>query len=207
MRRWRIDLHPGVDERHQIAALLRAGGVVLLPTDTIYGLHALATDPRANERIAALKGRDEHKPFVVIANGSDDLLRIGVTFPPGVREALDEVWPAPLTAVLPLRHPLPASRGTSTLAVRVPALDWLRELLAETGPLSSTSVNRSGEPPAVSPSDCGHDLMEALDGVVDAGPITGEPSAIVDFTGREARVIRRSDFFSQNVWKMLRKSW
>lgn len=206
MRRWRIERLPGDAELREIGALLRSGGVVLLPTDTIYGLHATATDPVAVDRIAAIKGRDETKPFVVIAATSADLATLGVDFPPEVQALLDSVWPAPLTAVLPLRRPIPASRGASTIAVRVPALDWLRGLLEETGPLASTSANPSGAPPATSPRDLAHEILDAIDGLVDAGPLAAEPSAIVDFTGGEARVIRSGDFFTQDVWKRLWKS-
>ena len=204
--RWTINQAPTPGQLVEIARVLTAGNVVLLPTDTIYGLHAVATDDCAIERIAALKERDEGKPFVVIGESIEQLETIGVEFQPGVRESLAELWPAPLTAILPLRNPIAASRGTSTLAVRVPQLAWLRDLLERTAPLASTSANCSGEPPIESPDELACDLVDQLDGVADAGRFAGQPSAIVDFTGKP-RFIREGDpLFSQKVWKTLRKS-
>jgi tRNA threonylcarbamoyl adenosine modification protein (Sua5/YciO/YrdC/YwlC family) len=207
MRRWVVGRQPGAAEIAEVAALLRDGGVVLLPTDTIYGLHAVATNEAACARIAELKEREATKPFVVLGASLEQLLEVGLVVDARDREALNSIWPAPLTAILPLQRPIAASRGASSLAVRVPDLEWLRGLVAMTGPLASTSANRSGEPPIESPDSLARDLQNALDGVVDAGPLSGEPSTIVDFTGDEPRLIREGDrFFTQKVWKTLRKS-
>jgi L-threonylcarbamoyladenylate synthase len=207
MRRWYIKEAPTALQLNEIAQLLRDGKVLLLPTDTIYGLHALAGDEAAVARIGALKGRDDTKPFIVLASSVGDLTDLGIDAPIDLLRRLDAIWPAPLTAILPLRQPVPASRGASSLAVRIPALDWLRGLVARTGPLVSTSANRSGEPPVETPSNLAHDLQNALDAVVDGGPRTGQPSAILDLTGTEPRFIREGEkSFTQNVWKTLWKS-
>ena len=207
MTLWTFTAAPTDDQLAEIAATLASGGVLLLPTDTIYGLHALATDQRAADRVAEIKGRADTKPFVVLGASLGQLEEIGIAVRPEVRKALQELWPAPLTAILPLNRPIPASRGAATLAVRVPALDWLRELLARTGPLLSTSANRSGEPPIEEPKKLAQELQKQLDGVADGGASSGEPSTIVDFTGDEPRLIREGDvFFTQKVWKTLRIS-
>ena len=207
MRRWHIKDAPSALQLTEIAGLLRAGNVVLLPTDTIYGLHAVATDAAAVGRIAEMKGREDTKPFIVLAASLDQLADLGIEADVDLMRRLDRIWPAPLTAILPIRSPIPASRGASTLAVRIPALDWLRDLVSRTGPLVSTSANRSGEPPVDRPAALAHDLQNALDAVVDGGPRTGEPSAILDLTGDEPRFIREGgQSFTQNVWKTLRNS-
>lgn len=207
MRRWTGAPQPNAADIGAIAELLRGGGVVLLPTDTIYGLHAVATDERAVGRIAAMKGRDAAKPFVVIGASMQQLQDIGVEFPERASRVLQSLWPAPLTAILPLRHPVAASRGAATLAVRVPDLEWLRALAAICGPLASTSANLSGEPAVETPEMLSHAIQTSLDGVVDAGPLKGEPSVIVDFTGESTRITREGDpAFTQIVWKTLRKS-
>jgi L-threonylcarbamoyladenylate synthase len=199
MRRWHIDDRPTTIQLNEIAQLLRDGSVVLLPTDTIYGLHALASDERAVGRIRELKGREDTKPFIVLASSIEQLRELGVSAAPEVLSALASVWPAPLTAILP--------RGGSTVAVRIPALDWLRELIERTGPLVSTSANRSGEPAVTTPSRLARDLHDALDAVVDGGERGGEPSAILDLTSDEPRFIREGErSFTQKVWKTLRKS-
>ncbi|HEX9983780.1 MAG TPA: L-threonylcarbamoyladenylate synthase [Thermoanaerobaculia bacterium] len=195
------------DQLPALAHLLTAGGVVLMPTDTIYGLHAVATNARAVARIAQLKGRDDAKPFVVLGASVAQLQTLGISASDDVLRRLGELWPAPLTVILPLAAPLPASRGASTLAVRIPADEWLRELLLRTGPLVSTSANRSGEPPVEEPKNLARDLLNALDGLLDAGPRAGEASAIVDLTSDEPRFIRESHpSFTQKVWKTLRKT-
>ena len=207
MRRWHIAESPTALQLNEIAQTLRAGGVVLLPTDTIYGLHALASNEAAVARIADLKGRDETKPFIVLASSIGQLPDIGIEADHDLLNALASIWPAPLTAILPLSRPLPAARGASTLAVRIPALEWLRDLVARTGPLVSTSANRSGEPPATTPSAIARDLQGRLDGIVDGGIRDGEPSSILDLTGSEPRFLREGDAsFTQFVWKTLRKS-
>lgn len=198
-RRWHIDDAPTTLQLNEIASALLGGAVVLMPTDTIYGLHAVAANPEAVARIAELKGRDEQqKPFIVLASSVEQLPELGITADAGTVDALASLWPAPLTAVLP--------RGASSLAVRIPDVEWLRALIERTGPLVSTSANRSGEPAIDRPATFARDLHEALD-IVDGGIRGGEPSAILDLTGDEPRFIRERDrFFTQKVWKTLRKS-
>jgi tRNA threonylcarbamoyl adenosine modification protein (Sua5/YciO/YrdC/YwlC family) len=207
MKQWPFTSAPDPQQLAEIEHLLRAGGVVLLPTDTIYGLHALATDEPAAARVAEIKGRDDTKPFVVLGSSVAQLEEIGIDVRADFRNALQALWPAPLTAILPLRRPIPASRGAATLAVRVPALEWLRELVGKSGPILSTSANRSGEPPVESPGNLAPELQKMLDGIADGGRNCGKPSTIVDFTGAEPRLIREGDvFFTQKVWKTLRNS-
>jgi tRNA A37 threonylcarbamoyladenosine synthetase subunit TsaC/SUA5/YrdC len=94
-----------------------------------------------------------------------------------------------------------------TIATRIPDLPWLRALLDRTGPLVSTSANRSGEPPITTPEMLANDLLEGLDALLDAGPREGQPSTIVDFTGHDPRVVREGDpDFSQFLRKTLRKA-
>ena len=197
-RRWYIEDAPTTLQLNQIASALTGGAVVLMPTDTIYGLHAVATNAEAVARIVEIKGRDGQKPFIVLASSAGQLTELGITAAPEIVDALASIWPAPLTAILP--------RGESTLAVRIPALDWLRALIERTGPLVSTSANRSGEPAVDRPEALARELQNALD-VVDGGIRGGEPSAILDLTRDEPRFIREGDsFFTQKVWKTLRKS-
>ena len=188
VKRWAIAGEPSESQIEEIATLLLGGGIVLMPTDTIYGLHGL---PRTSPRIAEIKGRDEAKRFVTIAASADQLTI-------DVPRALRSIWPAPVTAIL--------RDGTSTIAVRVPDLAWLRNLLERTGPLISTSANRSGEAPITDPSGLPSTLVERLDGVVDGGRREGKASAIVDFTDTEPRFIREGDpRFTQMLRKTLSK--
>lgn len=203
--RWHVTETPSTLQLNEIARLLGEGGVVLLPTDTIYGLHANALDPVAVDRVVDIKGRDE-KPFVVLAASIEQIRTLGVTAAEERLAQLDDIWPAPLTVILPLREAIAASRGATTVAVRIPALDWLRDLVARTGPLVSTSANRSGEPPVTTPDGLARESQQHIDAIVDAGPKTGEPSAILDLTGSEPRFIREGErSFTQNLRKSLWK--
>jgi len=196
MKRWRVEGDPPDQLLDELADVLRGGGVALLPTDTIYGLHAVAADEKAIARIKELKGRDADKPFVIIASSTDQLIALGAAVPAG----LGEIWPAPLTAVL--------ACGERTIAARVPNLAWLRALLERTGPLVSTSANRSGEAPITTPEMLARDLQNGLDALLDQGPREGKPSTIVDFTGDPPRLIREGDplfsqFLRKTLWKGL----
>ena len=194
MKRWRVQGEPPEDMLDEISEVLHAGGVALLPTDTIYGLHAMATNEQAVARIRSMKERGDEKPFVIIAASVEDLEKFGATIP----DALRNIWPAPLTAIV--------ASGERTIAARIPDLPWLRALLDRTGPLVSTSANRSGEPPITSPELLATELHDALDALLDAGPREGQPSTIVDVTGEEPRMIREGDpDFSQFLRKTLRK--
>jgi len=184
-----------VNDLNEIAEILLRGGVALLPTDTIYGLHAVATNQAAVARIAELKGRGDDKPFVVIAASPDQLRELGAEVP----QELEALWPAPLTAVL--------RRGASTVAARVPDLEWLRALLARTGPLVSTSANRAGERPIIEIDGLAKEIAAGVDAVLDSGRQEGKPSTIVDFTGVQPQIVREGDpRFAQKLRKTLRIS-
>lgn len=206
-RIWHFEEEPTALQIAQIARMLRDGAVALLPTDTVYGLHCSASNTEAIARIVELKGRDAARPFIVLASSVEQLAALGVTLDEERSRALSAIWPAALTVILPLPAPLPASRGAASLAVRVPALHWLRSLLEQSGPIVSTSANRSGEPVVDEPGKFARDSHDRVDAIVDAGPLRGEPSTILDLTGSEPILVRQGEFsFTQDVWKTLRKS-
>lgn len=193
-------------DSHELAQTLLDGGVVILPTDTIYGLHARATEPGAVAKLFRIKARKDRKPFVVLCDTLARFSELGVSVTGPQREFLASVWPAPLTVILPLTAPIAASAGAGSLAIRIPALSGLRGLIARTGPLASTSVNRSGEPPMLDLGHLGAAFLKGVAGMVDAGRLEGRPSTVLDLTAPVPRVVRQGEFvFSQNLWKTLRK--
>ena len=197
-------MKPDIDA---IARVLSAGGVALLPTDTIYGLHAVATNDDAIRKLATIKGRDDGKPFIVLAASMEQAESLGARFPANARAIVREFWPGPLTAVVLLDQPIAASRGARTIAIRVPDLKWMRDLITASDPLASTSANLSGEQPIQTPKSLSLELKQRIDIIIDNGLLEGKPSTIVDFTGDEPRFIRSgASLFTQNVWKTLRKS-
>jgi tRNA threonylcarbamoyl adenosine modification protein (Sua5/YciO/YrdC/YwlC family) len=208
MRRWsaRTD-GPARADLEEIASVIRGGGVVILPTDTLYGLHARADDAAAIGRIYATKERGDARPLLVICAGASQLRELGAALSPELETALNRLWPAALTAIVPLREPIPPSAGGTTIGARVPDVPWLRELLTMTGPLASTSVNRSGGAPLIDPSELPGNIASGADGMVDAGPLEGAPSTIVDFTEEPPRIVREGAFFfTQKLWKTVRKT-
>lgn len=204
----RIEL-PFRDPAHLPAAaaavreLVFRHGVAAVPTETFYGLAADPHDARAVERVFALKGRPAVKALLVVGGSLEDLETL-VDVPPPWRERLAEAWPAPLTAVLPLRPPLPAGGGTS-LAVRVPDHVLLRLLLSRVGPLTATSANRTGEPPPSSPDTVRTIFPSGLDLLLDGGDTPGgAPSTVLDCTGDEAAVLRAGAWSVPHGWPMKR---
>lgn len=175
----------------ELSRHLRSGGVVGIPTDTLYGL---AADPFSEEgvaRVFALKGRGAEKSLPVLVAGVEELSRLGVSAAPARLAALARLWPAPVTAVLRLARAIPASGGRQTLAVRVPAVAALRRLLQALGPLTATSANPSGEPPSRSAAEVARRFGEELPFVLDGGSSPEAlPSTLVDLSGPTPRVLR-----------------
>ncbi|WGH79677.1 L-threonylcarbamoyladenylate synthase [Jannaschia ovalis] len=156
------------------AALLRRGGLVAFPTETVYGLGALATDGRAVARIFAAKGRPSFNPLIVHVPDLAAAERLAV-FDPLARRLAAAFWPGPLTLVLPLKEghglsPL-VTAGLDTVALRVPAAPLARALLAEVGgPLAAPSANPSGRISATRAAHVRAGLGDAVDMVLDGGP-------------------------------------
>lgn len=182
-------------ELARLRDLLSRGGVAAIPTETFYGLAADPTEQRGVARIFEIKGRDDGKPLSVLAASREQIERLGVAAQPELLDRFCRLWPAPLTVVLPLATPIPASRGASTLAVRIPALPPLRDLLETVGPLTGTSANRSGASPIADPEAVAAALGADLDMLVDGGVTAGVvPSTLLDATREPAFVVRSGAF-------------
>lgn len=182
--------HEGETAR-ALAEVIQAGGVAGIPTDTLYGLAASPFSFAGVFRIFEIKGRDAGKALPVLIGSLDHLALLGVTADPRALAFLSRYWPGPLTAILPLVRPLPAAGEGTTLAVRLPAPDWLRRVLAVTGPLTATSANRSGEPAAETAEDVEHFLGGDLNLIVDGGPSSERrPSTLVDLGSVPPRILR-----------------
>lgn len=175
----------------EAAALLRAGGLVAMPTETVYGLAADARDDRAVARIYAAKNRPSFNPLIVHLPDLAQVARYAVV-PPGAEALATAFWPGPLTMVLPLREdsglsPL-VTAGLSTVAIRVPAHPLARELLrAFGGPVAAPSANPSGR---VSPTRAAHvlaGLSGRIEAVLDGGACAvGVESTIIAMDGPPA---------------------
>jgi L-threonylcarbamoyladenylate synthase len=185
--------HPERALLDQAARVIRAGGVVALPTDTLYGLAADPFSDRAVNRIFSLKGRSSRQPLPLIAFDVAQVRRQLGNLTPLASMLAERFWPGPLTLVIEgfdsLSHAVTA--GTGRVGVRVPNHRVARGLCEACGhPLTATSANVSGEAPAVEPRSA-VDALPDVDIVLDAGPAAGGlPSTIVDVTGPDPRLIR-----------------
>ncbi|CAK7284794.1 L-threonylcarbamoyladenylate synthase [Streptomyces misionensis] len=176
------------------AAVLRAGGLVALPTETVYGLGANAEDASAVARIFQVKGRPPSHPLIVHLGGAEHLDDWVEDVPAAARLLAEHFWPGPLTLVLRRgrRVPLEATGGLETVAVRVPDHPVALALLAAFGGgVTAPSANRFG---SVSPTTADHvraELGDAVDFVLDGGPCeVGVESTIVDVTGEIPSILR-----------------
>jgi len=188
--------------------LLARGGIVAFPTESSYGLGVDPWNPAGVEAIYRIKEREAGKPLPVVIAGRDQLAGLGIDPDLNIVERLLALWPASLTAVLPVARPLPASAGMRTLAVRVPDHGPLRELLAALGHgLTATSANRSGEAPIVDPAAlpdllAGEDAMVVDGGVLPGGP----PSTLVAIEGDRVAVLRSGRFPAERLEEDLRST-
>lgn len=172
---------------------IRAGELVVLPTDTVYGLAADAFDPAAVRRLLAAKGRGPEMPPPVLVGSAATLDALASNVPSWTRDLVGHYWPGPLTVVVreqsSLQWDLGKTRGT--VAVRMPHDPVALELLGRTGPLAVSSANTTGRPAATDADNAAEMLAESVAVILDGGPTADDrPSTIVDCTGTRPRVLR-----------------
>lgn len=195
MRRLIVDARqPDVEILDVAAGTIRAGGIVAIPTDTLYGL---AVDPfqvDAVARVFVVKDREAARSLPLIAADAAQVIGCIGALPALAGRLAARFWPGPLTLVVSAPPTLAegVTGGTGTVGVRVPAHEVARALCRRYGvPLTATSANRSGAEPSADPDDIERDLGDRIDLLVDAGLTPGgPPSSIVDVTGLVPRLIR-----------------
>lgn len=171
------------------ASLLQAGAVGIMPTDTVYGLVTIASNPQSVERFYGLKQR-EQKPGTLIAASIDQLLALGVS-----QSDIDKVskwWPNPLSAVLAVNGSDHLHQGVGTLAMRVVASPQIRKLLKQTGPLITSSANQPGQPPSTTVQEAINYFGDSVDFYVDGGEIKDAlPSTIIRPSAEGIEILRQ----------------
>jgi L-threonylcarbamoyladenylate synthase len=180
----------------ETAAVLRRGGVTVLPTDTIYGFSTPISSESGYRRILAIKASDGSRHgFVHLADSVAMVERYVASWGCTSSEAMTTIWPAPLTAVLNAGGECPGWIG-STIAFRVPQHEVLRAIIEALGePVVSTSVNRAGRPPFVDIDVIQGEFDDEVDLIVaEPKPLVGRPSTLVDFCGKLPVVRRRGAY-------------
>ena len=189
-----IKIDADAPDMREAAEIIRSGGLVAFPTETVYGLGANALDPEASKRIYAAKGRPSDNPLIVHICRFEELLSIAKEVPPQAEKLADAFWPGPLTMIVWKNEKVPyeTTGGMDTVAIRMPNHPVALALIDESGcMIAAPSANTSGKP---SPTEAGHVALD-LDGkipmILDGGPVgIGIESTIIDLTEKVPMILR-----------------
>ena len=176
------------------AEIIRSGGLVAIPTETVYGLGANGLDENAVAKIFEAKGRPQDNPLILHVADASDMERFCHSIPEAAYALAKEFWPGPLTMVLPAKDIVPkrTTAGLSTVAVRCPDCDVTRKIIRLSGvPVAAPSANISGKPSTTTAEHVRHDHDGRIDAIVDGGACrVGVESTIVDLTEDRPRLLR-----------------
>jgi L-threonylcarbamoyladenylate synthase len=177
----------------QAVETIESGGLVIIPTETFYGIACDALSEQATDRLARLKSRDG-KPVGLIAGDVSHITPIAGELPPLFHDLAMKFWPGPLTMIVPAGEALPETitAGSGTVGIRIPGPSFALELArAFGGCLTATSANFAGKPPPADPGDLDPELAAAVEMVIDGGKTPGgEPSTLLDITSAPPAVLR-----------------
>jgi len=191
----------------EAAQVIRRGGLVAFPTDTVYGLGAHTFQPASVERLYWAKGRPEEKAIPLLLAHAEDLAMVAQPVPPDAWALTERFWPGGLTLVLPARPEVPTvvTAGTGAVAVRLPNHPVAVALIAAVGvPLATTSANRSGQASLTTAQEVLRDLEGRIDLILDGGRCPGGvPSSILDLTGPAPRLLRKGAVAVEELQKTL----
>ena len=195
----------------QSARIIADGGLVVFPTDTVYGVGCDPRNVAAIERVYAAKARSHLKALPLLLSDTAVLRTVTAGVGEQTLALCEALWPGALTVVLPKAADLPDELGSKeTLAVRVPDHDGLREFIRRCGgAIAATSANPSGEPDALDAEQAEAHLGAKVDLVVDGGRVRGGvPSTVVDCTGKEPRILREGAIGEariREIWEATRR--
>lgn len=178
----------------KVVRILQAGGLVAVPTETVYGLAANALDPKALQKIFEVKGRPQDNPLIVHVGDRWAVRKLVSEIPESAKLLMKKYWPGPLTIVFKKSPKIPdsVSAGLPTIAIRMPRHSLIRRLSQAAGfPLAAPSANVSGRPSSTTPEDILEDLDGKIDCVIDAGgSYYGIESTVIDVSGKIPILLR-----------------
>lgn len=191
------------------AALIKAGRLVVYPTETLYGIGADATNAEALRRVYEIKGREGAKPLLIIVDAFERLQPLVHQVTPEARSLMSAFWPGPLTLVFRASSQVPdeMTAGTGTIGARIPSSTFCRALVrACGGPITSTSANRAGEPTPKTIGEIRKALSDGIDLFIDAGALPASaPSTVVDVTTSPPRLLREGAVLWDHIERTLRQ--
>ena len=189
------------------ADILKNGGLVAIPTETVYGLGANGLDEAAVAKIFEAKGRPQDNPLILHVADAADMEKFCHSIPKAAYALADAFWPGPLTLVLPARDTVPkrTTAGLSTVAVRCPDCDITRSIIRLAGvPVAAPSANISGRPSTTTAQHVLHDHDGRIDAIVDGGSCrVGVESTIVDLTEERPRLLRPGGITPEQLLEVL----
>ena len=189
------------------AEIIRSGGLVAIPTETVYGLGANGLDPDAVAQIFQVKGRPQDNPLILHVAGADQIELFCHSIPKEAYLLAEKFWPGPLTMVLPARDTVPkrTTAGLPPVAVRCPDCAVTRQIIRLSGvPLAAPSANLSGKPSTTTAEHVRHDHDGRIELIVDGGPCrVGVESTIVDLTEERPRLLRPGGISPEQLIKVL----
>lgn len=188
-----------------VRLVVQNGEIVAVPTETYYGLGVNPFSAQAVDRLFQLKGRERHKPILILIADQAHLSRLVVEIPPVAAVLMEAFWPGPLTILFRAQPSLPAqlTGESGAIGVRLSSCAPLNALLKSVGPLTGTSANQSGEPPACSAQEVDRLLGHAVKLIVDAGRTPGGlPSTVLD-PREPVHLIREGALSRQTIQNVL----
>jgi len=189
------------------AEIIKKGGLVAIPTETVYGLGANGLDEAAVARIFEAKGRPQDNPLILHISGPEQIELFCHHIPQKAYDLAERFWPGPLTIVLPARESVPkrTTGGLPTVAVRCPDCDVTRQIIHLSGfPIAAPSANISGKPSTTTAEHVRHDHDGKIDMIVDGGPCrVGVESTIVDLTEARPRLLRPGGITPEQLIEVL----
>ena len=187
----------------RVVVELIANEVVCLPTDTCYGLSCLATSKKATQRLMRIKSRSASKPFILIVSDVATAKSYAENWSPETASVTETFWPGPISVVVPFRQPesRPLAHTGKTIAIRIPALDILREIITATNcPLWSTSADEPGSTPPSTTKCIPNHIIDAVDLIIDMGELERpHPSTIIDLSAQVPAVLREGTIKSLDI--------
>ncbi len=178
----------------EAGAVIRRGGLVAFPTETVYGLGGNGLDPEASAKIYAAKGRPSDNPLILHIASEEELLPLVKRVPAAARVLMDNFWPGPMTLIFEKSDIVPKATtgGLDTVAVRMPSHPGARAFIRAAGvPIAAPSANKSGRPSTTTAAHVKEDLDGTIDMILDGGPSDiGLESTIIDLTGSEPMILR-----------------
>ena len=190
---------------------LKSGGIIAVPTDTVYGIAADPFNANAVQKLYTIKGRPEEKPIPLVLGSVEDVKQVAQNIPDYFFHLTERFWPGGLTIIVEAKNLLPQlTAGGTTVGLRIPNQPLLMQILREfAGPLAITSANLTGQPEAISPQEFPQALSANIDLIVDDGKTPGPiPSTVYDVSATPPHVLREGVISSETLdkeWKCYNK--